>query len=466
MTPQQYEKNVDTLSKYGTTFQSKVLAGLLSSADFLQQSLDVLNPNFFEAQASQWVVEQTIDYFAEYKTIPTLEVFKLELEKEKDDVLKIAVKDQLRSAFQRKNDDDLDYVQDKFLDFAKNQALKVAIFKSADLLEAARYDEIKKVIDQAMRAGQPRNIGHNWKEDIQIRLTGVTRNVVPTGWSAVDILLGGGLAGGELGVIAAPSGIGKSWALATIGANAARMGKVVVYYTLELNENYVGLRYDTIFTGIEPGSIVNHPSEVEHAVEQIAGDIIIKYYPARSINVHTLRAHLENLVVNKKKPDLILIDYADLMRSVDRADARYQELGAIYEEIRGMAGELDVPVWTASQTQRSSIQDDIIQADKISESYNKIMTADVVISLSRKLEDKANHTGRAHLMKNRFGSDGVTLPMYMNTGQGKIEIFDENSSKGILLKKQMQQGESILKKNLADKFKQKFSDLDDDFSDE
>ena len=113
-------------------------------------------------------------------------------------------------------------------------------------------------------------------------------------------------------------------------------------------------------------------------------------------------------------------------------------------------------------THNSSIQDDIIEADKIASSYEKIMNADLVISLSRKLEDKANHTGRAHIMKNRFGSDGVTLPVFMNTGIGKIEIYDENSSKGMMLKKQMQTGEGLMKKALA----KKFADLHDDFSDE
>jgi replicative DNA helicase len=458
----QYDSNVDNLAKFGPSFQSKVLANILSSQDFLQQSLDVLNPNFFETDAGKWIIEQTIDYFGQYKVIPTLEVFKLELDKERDDVLKVAVKEQLRNAFQRKNDDDLQYVKDSFLDFAKNQALKSAIVKSVDLLQVGKYGEIKGLIDVAMRAGQPRNIGHNWKEDIAVRLAGVSRNVVPTGWDPIDVLTGGGLSGGELGVIAAPSGIGKSWALSTIGANAAKAGKRVAHYTLELNENYVGLRYDTIFTGIEPGQITSHPEKVRNMVEEITGDIVIKYYPARSVTVHTLQAHLEHLTSNKLKPDIILIDYADLMRSIDRADARYQELGAIYEELRGMAGEIGVPIWTASQTQRSSIQDDVIQADKISESYNKIMTADVVISLSRKLEDKANHTGRAHVIKNRFGADGITLPVYMNTSQGKIEIYDENSSKGILLKKQMQSGESMLKKTLA----KKFAELHDDFLDE
>lgn len=458
----QFDTNVDNLAKYGPTFQAKVLACILSSTEFLQQSLDVLNPNFFESDAGKWIVENTVDYFTDYKTLPTLEVFKIEMEKSKDEILKTAVKEQLRTAFQRKGDDDLKYIQDSFLDFAKNQALKSAIIRSVDLLQIGQYGEIKNLVDSAMKAGQPRNIGHDWKKDISIRLAGQSRVTVPTGWDVVDTMIGGGLGGGELGVIAAPSGIGKSWALATIGANAARLGKRVVYYTFELNENYVGLRYDTIFTGIESGNITQHPDDVKNAVDSITGDIIIKYYPPRTITVHTLRAHIDHLISNKLKPDIILVDYADLMRSVDKSDARHEELGSIYVELRGLSGELGVPVWTASQTQRSSIQDEVIQADKIASSYEKIMNADLVISLSRKLEDKANHTGRAHVMKNRFGPDGITLPVYMDTGLGKIEIYDEKSSKGILLTKQMQSGEGMLKKALA----KKFASMHDDFSEE
>jgi replicative DNA helicase len=461
MTPQIDDK-VDTLSKFGPTFQSKVLANLMTSLDFLQQSMDVINPKFFDTDAGQWIVEQIIDYFGEYKKIPTLDVFKLELDKERDDILKVAVREQLKTAYQKKEDDDLQYVRDSFLDFAKNQALKSAIIKSVDLLQIGKYGEIKTVVDTALKAGQPRNIGHDWKKDISIRLAGVSRLTIPTGWDAVDNITGGGLAAGELGVIAAPSGIGKSWALATIGANAAKNGKRVAHYTLELNENYVGLRYDTIFTGISPSLIPDNADVVEDAVLKIPGDIIIKYYPARSVTVHTIGAHIEHLIMNKLAPDIILVDYADLMRSVDRVDARYQELGAIYEELRGMCGELGIPCWTASQTQRSSIQDEVIQADKISESYNKIMTADMVISLSRKLEDKVNDTGRAHIIKNRFGPDGITFPVYMNTAIGKIEIYDENSSKGMALKKQMQNSESMLKKTLAKRFSQM---NDDDYED-
>ncbi len=369
----------------------------------------------------------------------------------KDDTLRTSIVESLRGIFQKLKDNDLDYIKDSFLDFAKNQTLKSAIIKSVDLLQMGQYGEIKTIIDGAMRSGQPKTVGHDWKKDIELRLMKNARNTIATGWDAIDVLIGGGLAGGELGVVIAPSGIGKSWALATIGANALKAGKKVVHYTLELNENYVGLRYDTIYTGIEPGKVPEHPEIIRELVEQIKGEIIIKYYPARTITSHTIQAHVQQMASLGFKPDVIIVDYADLMSATARTDARHQELGAIYEELRGLAGELGVPIWTASQTQRSSIQDEVIQADKIAESYAKIMTADLVISISRKLEDKVHKTGRAHVIKNRFGADGQTLPMIIDAGIGKIEIFDEASAKGIMLKKQMQNGETVTKQNLAKK---------------
>jgi len=345
----------------------------------------------------------------------------------------------------------LDYVQDSFLDFAKNQTLKSAIIKSVDLLQIGQYGEIKVLVDNALRSGQPKTVGHDWKKDFEKRLMKDARDTIPTGWDALDSLIGGGLAGGELGVVIAPSGVGKSWALATIGANALKQGKKVVHYTLELNENYVGLRYDTIYTGIEPGKIPENPELIKDLVETIKGEIIIKYYPARTITAHTIQAHVQQMASLGFKPDLIIVDYADLMSANARTDARYQELGAVYEELRGLAGELQVPIWTASQTQRSALQDEVIQADKIAESYSKIMTADLVISISRKLEDKVHKTGRAHIIKNRFGGDGQTFPMIIDASVGKIEIYDESSAKGIMLKKQMDNGETVTRQNLAKK---------------
>lgn len=458
---QESDVQVDNLTKFGPAFQVKVLTNLINSAPFLQQSLDVLNPKFFDTDAGRWIVGTTIDYYQEYRTTPTLEVFKIELNKQTDEILKVAVKEQLRSVFQRKNDDDLEYVKNSFLEFAKQQALKTAIIKSVDLLQMGKYGDIKSLVDTALKAGQPRNIGHNWKEDFNIRLSGNARIVIPTGWPALDSLIGGGLGAGELGVFAAPPGIGKSWLLSTIGANAARAGRTVAHYTLELNENYVGLRYDTIYTGIESGKLIDNAQRVLETVESIPGNVIVKYYAARTITTNTIQAHFENLISSKIKPDIIIIDYADLMNSSTRLDNQYQEMGRVYEELRTMGAELKVPCWTASQTQRSSTQDDVIEADKIADSFQKIMTADLVVSLSRKLDDKKNHTGRAHVIKNRFGKDGVTFPMHMNTEIGKIEIFDEYSPDGETINRQMQSSHEEVKKALARKFNQLHGDLRD-----
>ena len=243
-----------------------MLSSIISAPDFLEQSFDVINPYFFDSDSGRWIAKKALSFYNEYRTLPTLEYFKIELSQETDDSLRAGTIELLRKVVTKVTDTDAEYVRDKFLDFARNQSLKSAIIKSVDLLQSGDYDKIKTVVDHALRSGQPKEIGLNWSEDVEARLARISRDTVPTGWDVIDAITGGGLGGGELGVIAAPSGIGKSWALSTIGANALRKGKRVVHYTLELNENYVGIRYDTIFTGIEPGKIPDNVDVVKNVV--------------------------------------------------------------------------------------------------------------------------------------------------------------------------------------------------------
>jgi replicative DNA helicase len=155
------------------------------------------------------------------------------------------------------------------------------------------------------------------------------------------------------------------------------------------------------------------------------------------------------------EPDLILVDYADLLRGMGlKNDAAVRHiLGDIYEDLRGMSGEFQIPIWTASQSNRSSLEDEIIGAEKIAESYAKIMTADFVMSLSRKIEDKIANTGRVHVIKNRFGPDGMTYPTTMNTSIGKIDIYDSSSITGQAVQKKQDNGSEYTRKLLAKKYK-------------
>ena len=447
-----FNKNVDTITQFGPAFQSKVIASLILNGSFLGQSIDVLNPNFFESQASKWIVNKIIQYYSEYKKNPTMEFFRVEMTTlETKSNLKVEVIDQLKNSHTHFTDQDLEYVQNRFLEFAKNQTLKHAILRSAEMLQRGQYDDIKSLIDNALKAGTQKDVGLMWGEDFDIRHLESARNTMPTGWTPIDEHLDGGLGPGELGVIAAPSGIGKSWALTNLGKVALTLGKSVLHYSFELNENYQGIRYDTVFSQIEPSKLKNHLDLVKGIVDKVEGNLIIKYYPGRTATANTLLAHIDYLSMQDFIPDLIIVDYADLMRTPTKSNARYEELGYIYEELRSMSAELQVPIWTASQTQRSSIHDEIIEADKIAESYNKVKTADVLLSISRKTEDKINNTGRAHLIKNRFGPDGVTFPIRMDTSKGIVKIYDPNSPEGDKLKETMANGEANMRKFLADK---------------
>ena len=449
------EKNLDTLQKFGTSFQTKAISCLLNSREFLEQTYDIVVPHYFDSESNKWIVEKILWYFGQYKTAPTMDVFKQEVDKlNPTDVMRVSVIEQLKSVYKNTQATDLAYVQNEFLTFCKNQAIKNAVLRSAEMLERGKYDEIKSLVDRAMRSGQERNIGHNWAEELELRISKVARDTVDTPWACINELIDGGLGPGELGCIIAPSGIGKSWLLCALGVAALKKGKRVVHYTFELSENYVGLRYDTIITGIEPAEIKNNRDKVKKAIDAIDGELIIKYFPTRSASVNHLYAHINRMTQLGYPPDLVIIDYADLMRSTEKSNARHEELGFIYEEIRGMLGELKVPGWTASQSQRSALQDDVVEADKIAGAYSKIFVCDVIMSASRKLADKVSNTARIHMIKNRFGADGMTFPATMDLTHGQIEIFNENSVDGIKVKNQMAGGvgtvKAMMQKKLLD----------------
>lgn len=255
----------------------------------------------------------------------------------------------------------------------------------------------------------------------------------------------------------------NSWVLAKLGTEAMKQGKNVLHVTLELNENYVGLRYDACFTGIDFQNIRNNVDIVKQKISQVPGKLIIKYFPIKTVSAHTLKVHAERIQMLGTKIDMIIVDYADILRPTnsDKNSNSYSEAGGIYEELRGVAGEMQIPIWTASQSNRAAMDEDIIQANNISDSYRKIMTADFVMSVSRKVNDKASNTARVHIIKNRFGPDGMTFPSRMNAGCGDIQLFAEGSREGIAAVQEMNEGENLVKKMLSNKWKSHNADNDE-----
>jgi len=442
----------DKLSEYGWSFQVKVLAAMFVDRTFLQQIADIIQSDYFESDANSWLLDILIEHFREYKTPPSKDVLKVKVTEIDNDILKTAVLEQLKEVFRYMESDDLTFVKDEILKFCKNQEIKRAIMDSVGLLKMGSYDEIKSKIDSAMKAGADTDIGHEYKKDVVARYTESARNTISTGWDVIDDLMDGGLAPGELGVVMAPAGIGKSWMLINIGANAIKQGKTVIHYTLELNDNYVGQRYDSVVTGIAAQNLKHHTDDIEEKLETLPGELVIKYYPTKSTGVMGIKAHIEKTIMLGSTPDLIVVDYGDLLKVNTKKD-KHEALEELYEEMRGMAGEYNIPVWTASQAGRSALEDDIIEADKIASSYGKVMVADFLMSLSRKVEDKLSGTGRGHVIKNRFGPDGITLPSKINTNNGQFNFFEPQTTQGRQTTQTMKTGDTLIKKNLAQKFK-------------
>ena len=443
----------ESLVKYGTSFQSKIITSLLLNNKFIKTVYDILEVSYFDADSNKFLIKEIKKYFDKYKIPPTMEAMKVMIDELDNDVLKTSVVDSLRNAWNHRESPDLEFVQEKTLEFCRNQVIKKAIMDSVELLDTQQYEKIKGVIDTAMRAGVERDIGHEYITGLEERLSQQSRNCVPTKWDSVNEIMDGGLAGGELGVIVAPAGIGKSWTLQAIGADAVRQGKTVIHYTLELNAQYVGLRYDTIFTGQPTANLQYHKDEVSKKIQNLKGELIIKYYPTRTASINTITAHLQQCELQGIKADMVIVDYADIMKSTQHFSEKRHAIGLIYEELRGVAGEFDIPIWTASQANRSSLEEDVIDASKVSEDYSKVMTADFVMSMSRKVEDKIANTGRFHVIKNRFGPDGLTFPATINTNTGYIQIYEAHTKEGRSTQGKMDNSEEYLRRTLAQKKK-------------
>lgn len=649
---------IDNLKKFGLEFQIKCISGLISDKPFMERINDIVDPTSFEIEAHQWIIKQALDYFIEYKELPTITIFKLQIDAIENASMKASIEEQLKIVYKKITDSDLKYIKEQFLEFCKNQKLKSAILDSVEHLKRGGYEKIKTTIDNALKAGMERNIGHDYMNDVSARMVESTRAVIPTGWQDMDAILDGGLGAGELGVVTACAGSGKcvgpnteieikynefgieivgnsgdpyilwinplekytiddkslfgwqvenvmfelekaknntknnskkllvkpayrpilighlfskleikneenavlhipfplqvltphgykkivtafrtenqetvtsyfengktlktsnkhrlkvdgnwkhveditvdtevecqsgitrlvekkegsskeilydisvedvhcyysngiishnSWLLTKLGAEAMKNGKNVLHVTLELNEKYVGKRYDSCFTGIDFQNIRNNADLVQEKLKSIPGKLIIKYFPIKTVSAYNVKLHLERIQTLGTKIDLLIVDYADILRPFesDRGSNSYNEAGGIYEELRGVAGELQVPVWTASQCGRSGMDDDILTAKSIADSYRKIMTADFVMSLSRKTQDKVANTARIHIIKNRFGPDGMTYPTRMNASCGDIQIFNEDSREGSALVGQMSNNENLVKKQLLSKW--------------
>jgi len=421
----------DSFSKFGKRFQENICQLMLEDRPFFDQITEVLDINFFEKKYLQIFSQTLINYRDKYNTHPNSEVMMALLRTElnhHDKATATLVREFYARIHTSEGVEEAMYVKDKAIDFCRKQALKGAMLKSAKLLNTSSFDEIEKVIKDALVLGTDNNFGHDFHRDILRRFELAARNPISTGWPRMDEICKGGLGSSELGVVVAPTGAGKSMVLVHLATRALLEGKTVVYYTLELKDTVVGQRFDCCISDVPLTDHRMRKEEILRKIEDVDGTLIIKEYPTKSASVQTLKNHIEKLRKRGIEPDMVLVDYADLLRPPRSTGEKRHELEETYEGLRGLAQTYEIPIWTASQTNRGGLNAEVITMEAISEAFNKCFVADFIFSLSRTVQDKQANKGRLFIAKNRNGPDGLVFDAFVDWSDVTINILDRDES--------------------------------------
>jgi KaiC/GvpD/RAD55 family RecA-like ATPase len=401
---------------YDYDMQKLYLEMFLSDAETFIRCQNIFDPENFD-QRLQTTAEFITKYVDEYKVMP------------ESQIVNAACKIELQPVQIPK--ENFDWLMNEFENFSRHKGLERAIVKSADLLEKGEYGPVEKLIKDAIQISLNKDMGTNYFEDPRTRLEKLKSNngQISTGWPSVDKKLYGGFNRGELNIFAAASGGGKSLFLANMGVNWALMGLNVIYLTFELSEGLVGMRLDSMTTGIGTRDIFRNIDDVELKVKMLekrSGHLQIKYMPSGK-NVNDLRAYLKEYQVKTgMKPDVLLIDYLDLMMplsvKVSPSDLFVKDK-YVSEELRNLAMETQCITVTASQLNRSAVEEIEFDHSHISGGLSKIQTADNVIGIftSRAMKERGRY--QIQFMKTR-SSSGVGQKVDLEFNIDTLRISD------------------------------------------
>ena len=349
------------------------------------------------------------------------------------------------------------WLMDEFENFSRHKGLERAILKSADLLEDGDYGPVEKLIKDAIQISLNKDMGTDYFEDPRARLTKLKdgNGQISTGWPSIDKKLYGGFNRGELNIFCAGSGGGKSLFLANLGVNWAMQGLNVLYLTFELSEGLVAMRLDSMITGIGTREIFKNIDDVELKVKMLgkkSGHLQVKYMPSGK-NCNDIRAYLKEYQVKKGcKPDVLLIDYLDLMMplsvKVSPSDLFVKDK-YVSEEIRNLAMETQCVTVTASQLNRSAVEEIEFDHSHISGGLSKIMTADNVIGIftSRAMKERGRY--QIQFMKTRSSSGvGQKVDLEFNVETLRITDLGEDEYENSFNQQKSPSGGSAVYQNL------------------
>jgi len=445
----------------GNTFQIQLLNNIVTYKDFANSIIEVIDPHYFDNQYFRIICQMIREYYTKYEHTPTFNT--LEQLTKSEISSPMAQKSILDMLEQVKNvaDEGSIFVQEKALKFCKQQELQKVMVKTQSIIDKGdfeSYDKLEEMVRGALQVGEV----DKGTADVFFNLDEVLnedyRHPIPIGVPGIDNLLKGGLAKGEIGVILAPTGVGKSTFTTKIANHAFNLGYNVLQIFFEDNPKIIQRKHITLWTGIHPDDLTENRVEVMEKVKQIQesrkNKLIMKKLSSDTVTMNQIKNQVRKMIAEGTKIDMIILDYIDCVVPDKNLGDEWKSEGSVMRGFEAMCHELDIAGWTATQGNRSSISAEVVTTDQMGGSIKKAQVGHVIITVAKSLQQKEMNLATIAITKSRIGKDGVIFEN-CKFDNGMLEIDTEQSVTFLGHEEQKEERNRSRIKELLEKKKQK-----------
>ena len=453
-------KNFDYL---GNTFQVQLLNQIVVDKDFSHSIMDVIESSYFDNKYFKIIIQMIKEYHKKYESTPTFDtleqIVKSEISQELVAKIVLDTLKQVKDApFEGTS-----FVQEKALKFCKQQELQKAMDKSQKIItegDFESYDKVEGLIREALQVGEVEKGQTDVFDNLDTVLDEDYRHPIPMGIGGIDKLLKGGLAKGEIGVILAPTGVGKTTVLCKIANTAFNMGYNVLQIFFEDNPKIIQRKHFTMWTGIEPDNLVLHKdtvmSKITEIKETMKNELILKKLASDSMTMNQIKNQVRKIIADGTKIDMILLDYIDCVLPESSAKDEWKAEGSVMRGFEAMCHELNIAGWTATQGNRSSISSEVVTTDQMGGSIKKAQVGHVIITVAKSLQQKEMNLATIAITKSRLGKDGVVFENCKFNNE-LLEIDTESSVTFLGFEEQQEERKRDRVKELLEKRKERES---------
>ena len=447
----------------GNTFQLQLLNQIIVDKDFSHSILDVIENNYFENKYFKIIIQMVKEYYLKYDHTPSFEtldqITKSELQQATASKIVLDTIKKIKDA----PIDGVGFVQEKALKFCKQQELQKVMGKAQKIIDGGEfenYDTLEEMVKTALQVGAKDTSMLDVFSNLDQVLEDDYRHPIPMGIPGIDRLLKGGLAKGEIGVILAPTGVGKSTVLTKISNHAFNLGFNVLQVFFEDNPKVIQRKHFTLWTKIHPDDLSEKKQEVMEKVAEIhntmQNKLILKKLPSDTMTMLQIKNQIRKMVSDGIKIDMIVLDYIDCIVPDKNLGDEWKSEGSVMRAFEAMCHEMNIVGWTATQGNRSSISSEVVTTDQMGGSIKKAQVGHVIISVAKTLQQKEMKLATIAITKSRIGDDGVVFEN-CKFDNAMIEIDTESSMTFLGLEEQKEERQRQRVRELLEKRKQKDS---------